>query len=228
MFPVMHRSLAILLTVAVLVSCDDTPEPPPQLLEESRKKEDEGPKKPTTQELLSGPRGVISLGALPLTVRAPKDWKVNSLANGNIMLLQGPTPSGEAQISLSRRPTAKSEQIEAVIKGARKEMSATQSSVRMADTRELPGGARVFERQSIGRMMPAVPLDDEGKTMSKPSPAMNWTITVFVPEGSVFESYELNFIGLTVDQYEADQRLLREIIDSLALADAAAPPPPPA
>src|SRR5688500_14087988 len=224
MHPFPSRFLLAALLAAGL-ACDDAPEPPPQLLEQSRK-EDEGPKKPTTQELLSGPRGVISLGALPLTVRAPKDWKVNSLANGNIMFLQGPTPSGEAQISLSRRPTAKSEQIEAVINGARKEMAATQSSVKKAETRELPGGARVFERQSIGRMMPAVPLDDEGKTMSKPSPAMSWTITVFVPEGNLFEAYELNFIGLTVDQYEADQRLLREIIDSLAVASAAAPPPP--
>ena len=207
------------------VACDDTPKPPPELLEQSRKP-DEGPGKPTTQELLQGPRGVVSLGSLPLTVRAPRGWKVDTVGGGRVVLLQGPTPSGEVQIALSRRPTAKPEQVEAVINGAKKEMATTQA-LRMAEARSLDGsGARVLERQSVGRMLPSVPLDPEGRTMSKPSPALSWTITVFVPEGGEFDAYELSFLGMTVDQYETDKQLLREVIDSLAVAGAGAPTTP--
>jgi hypothetical protein len=221
----------VLLAAALLCAgfaCDDEPQPPPELLEQARKTDDEdGPKRPTTQELLQGPRGVISLGPLPLTVRAPKDWKVESVGTSNIILLRGPTPGGEAQVALSRRPSAAPERVEAVINGAKKEMATTQSSVKMAEVRPLGGGgARVFERQEVGRMMPAEPLDAEGKVMSKPSAALSWTITVFVPQGEEVEAYELNFLGLTVDQYETDKQLLRQIIDSLALAGAAPPPSP--
>jgi len=216
--------LAAILCSAL--ACDDEPQVPQEVLDKSRKG-DEGPKKPTTQELLAGPRGVISLGPLPLTVRAPKDWKVETVGDGSVVLLQGPTPSGEAQLSLSRRPSAKPEQVEGVINGAKKEMATTQSAVKMAEARPLgSSGARVFERQSIGRTMPAMPLDAEGKIMSKPSAAMSWTITVFVPQGEEVEAYELNFLGLTVEQYETDKELLRQIIDSLALAGTPAPPPP--
>src|SRR5688500_13646249 len=46
----------VLLAAALLCAgfaCDDEPQPPPELLEQARKTDDEdGPKRPTTQELL--------------------------------------------------------------------------------------------------------------------------------------------------------------------------------
>ncbi len=110
-----------------------------------------------------------------------------------------------------------SAKLEAIVNGAKKEMGQI-PAIKMAELRPI-AGAKVLERQRVGRTPTPSPDDDPNV---RPSPMFNWTINVFVPRGADYETHELNFIGLTADQYEADKALLREIIDSISVDSAAA------
>jgi hypothetical protein len=108
------------------------------------------------------------------------------------------------------------------VAGAQKEMSEKPQSIKMARLREL-GGLKLFERQSVSGA--ATRPEADGRDLPPGhSPLFNWTITVFVPSGATFESYELDFIGLTMQEYETDQEFLRQIIDSVQYTPAATQP----
>lgn len=187
---------------------------PPHLVEDAPAPEEAAqPDGPTTQELLAGPRQAVRLGDMPLTVQAPLGWAVKPLEGTDHVLLQGPTPAGEAVIQLNDRPLTSASKFEAIVRGAKKELQESPESIRMVELRRIEG-AQVLERQRVGMMPKPLPDDPPGL---KPSPPFNWTITVFVPRGADYDAYELNFIGLTFDQYETDQALLREIIDSISV-----------
>src|SRR5437016_14344399 len=59
--------------------------------------------RPTTQELMSGPKKRIPLTPLPFTANVPMQWKIESLAGGGVVVLTGATPTGDAQIQLTTR-----------------------------------------------------------------------------------------------------------------------------
>ena len=210
------------LVFASGAACDEAPLPPPPTVEtpttapaatdESQPSE---PDRPTTQALLTGPRKQVTLASLPLTAKVPESWTVEPIGAGTVTLLHGPTPSGTAQIQLSHRPFVKREQFDALLAGARKEMSQNPQTVQAVDTWQVTGGARAMERRSVGRPMPALPTDPLSTQPAAPRTGYSWTITYFVPAGEGFDTYELNFVGLTREQYEADQRLLRGIIGSV-------------
>ena len=211
---------AVLLAgmIGVGSGCDDASDPPPHLVaDQPAPKPIEAEVRPTTQELLEGPRKPVSLGELPLTVQAPKGWGLGTLSGTSHVLLQGPTPSGEASIQLKVRPTTSAAKLEMIVSGAKKELERFPQSVTMVELRPIPG-AQVLEQQRVGEMPRALPDDDPSIKLSRP---MNWTITVFVPRGADHDTYELNFIGLTADQYQTDKALLRGIIDSIAVQTAA-------
>ena len=226
---------AALLAGAICVGsgCDDASDPPPHLVaDQPAPKPVEADVRPTTQELLEGPRKAVSLGELPLTVQAPKGWGLETLSGTSHVLLQGPTPSGEASIQLKVRPSTSAAKLEMIVNGAKKELERFPQSVTMVELRPITGGqvlelgvrerdhggAQVLEQQRIGEMPRALPDDDPSIKLSRP---MNWTITVFVPRGADHDTYELNFIGLTADQYQTDKPLLRGIIDSITVQTAA-------
>ena len=211
---------AVLLAGAMGVGsgCDDASDPPPHLVaDQPAAKPHEAEARPTTQELLAGPRKPVSLGELPLTVQAPKGWGLQTLSGTSHILLQGPTPSGEASVQLNIRPTTSAEKLEMIVRGAKKELERFPNSVKMVELRPITG-AQVLEQQRVGEMPRALPDDDPSIKLSRP---MNWTITVFVPRGGDHDTYELNFIGLTADQYEMDKQVLRGIIDSITVQTAA-------
>ncbi len=205
----------ILACGLALTGCDDTPAVP-EALKQPQPVETTAPARPTTQQLLSGPQNTISLDVLPMSVRAPAGWKVESIADG-VVLLQGPTLSGDASIQLSRRPTTTPDRLEAIVSGARREMQQNPEKIRMVDLRDGSGESKVIERQSVGRT--AVPVGSENDP-SQVSPMYTWTITTFVPRGGNYDTYELNFIGLTQAQYDLDMPLLRQMMDSLKLDSA--------
>jgi hypothetical protein len=218
--------IAALLACAgvTMYGCDDTPAPPPHLLEDKPATQ-EAPKvvRPTTQELLTGPRQTIRLGELPLTAQAPASWAVKPMPATDHVLLQGPTPSGDVVVQLNERPITKGTTLEFLVNGAKKEQQQSPDTVKMVELRPIRG-AKVLERQRVGLTPLPSPEDPPG---TKLSPPLSWTITVFVPQGEDYGTFELNFIGLTVEQYETDKALLRGIIDSLALDAVAASATPP-
>ena len=212
--------LAVLLAIALGSGCDDAPAPPPHLVADRPAAEPHEAEttRPTTQELLAGPRKPIPLGELPLTVQAPAAWTLKTLNGTTHVLLEGPTPAGEASIQLNVRPTTSGPKLELILNGAKKELERFPQSIKMVELRPIRGG-QVLEQQRVGEMPRTLPDDDPNV---KPSRPMNWTITVFVPHGADHKTYELNFVGLTADQYETDKPLLRGIVDSITVDAAAA------
>lgn len=215
-FSVTPVSLFLACATALLVGCDDAPVPPADLTSTTQETPD-APTKPTTQELLSGPRKVIPLGVLPLTGRVPQSWTIKNLDSGSITLLEGDAPSGLVQIRLAQRPFIQRDKLEDILSRASKEKTEKPEVIKVLDIKPMPGdsGAQILERQSLGKTMPPIPLDAEGTQLSKPETLYSWTITYFIPQADGYEAYELNFVGLTAEQFQADSAMLREIIDSV-------------
>ena len=213
-----HIAVAIALLAGIIVAgCDESPvAPPPELLKNPQPAE-AATSRPTTQQLLEGPRKPLALAAMPLTVRVPVGWSIRNMDGTSVTFLEGPTPAGDASIQLSERAVTKADKFDIVVNGAKRELAEHPDTIRMAELRDI-AGAKVLERQRVGRLTNPN-LTEPGE---KASPPFTWTITVFVPRGADYETYELNFIGLTVDQYEADKSLLRGIIDSLTVSGAGA------
>lgn len=209
---------AVLLAGVYGLGCDDASVPP--VIMPELPPSQEAAARPTTQELLEGPRQSISLGELPLTVQAPAGWAVKPLQGTSHILLQGPTPSGEAAIQLNDRPVTTAAKFDVIVNGAKKELQQFPQSIKLVELRTIEGG-KVLERQRVGQMPEPLPDDPPGV---KPSPPFNWTITVFVPRGADYDTHELNFVGLTADQYETDKVLLRGIIDSITVNQTAGAP----
>jgi hypothetical protein len=213
--PIMRNSVGILLLAALLASaCDEKPSAPAVLSEQARHAA-EGPKRPTTQELLTGPRKRIVLGPMPFSVRAPASWKIEVLPANGISMLQGPTPSGEAQIQLSTRPTTSSQDLDRLVQGAKKELAEHPDRVRKAELRSI-GAVKIFERQALGTPGPLTVMDSTGEEHVETATPYNWTVWMFVPAaGGSFEKYEMNFIGLTEKEHDIDKPLLDEIVSTI-------------
>jgi hypothetical protein len=198
----------------IAAACDERIEAPPQLLKNPPPQESAS--RPTTQELLEGPRKTIALATLPLTARVPTGWAVKNVEGTSVVLLEGPTPGGDAAIQLNERAASDASKLDILVNGAKREMAQHPESIKMVDLRDI-AGAKLLERQRVGKVT--------NPTLSEPgvkeSPPFTWTISIFVPRGDKYETYELNFIGLTADQYETDKPLLRGIIDSITVNGAA-------
>lgn len=211
----MKRAICILSAamsaMTALVACDEKPKLPPTSQESAQVT----PKPPTTQELLTGARTKLMLTAMPLSVTVPPSWKIDTVSGTTILLLKGPTPSGEAAIQLSHRPPTPKDRFAMLIEGATKEAKEKNDPREKAELRSL-GDAKVLERQSVRAPAPLTTMDKDGKEHTQSVSGMAWTIHVFVPDQSNYDTYELNFFGLTLDQYEADKALLNAIVQSLA------------
>jgi hypothetical protein len=216
----------LLLSLGILASACDEPTPlPPQALLKNPPPQ-EPTSRPTTQQLLEGPRREVALAEMPLTARVPAGWSVKQLDGTTMTFLEGPTPSGgDVSIQLVERAATTPEKFHIIVEGAKKELQQFPDTMRMAELHEAAGGVKVLERQRVGEAAKSS-LNEPGV---KESPPYSWTITVFIPRdgGKNYETCELNFIGLTVDQYEADQALLREIVDSVTVNDATTAPTAP-
>ncbi len=212
------RSLT-LITLSVLaglvcVACDKSPRVLPT---PSTAPQDAQPAKPaerpTAQSLLNGPQKRIPLLVLPLSVEVPESWKVTTL--GSAHMLEGPTSQTDMRILLNQRPRMTASQIDLLLQGARREMTEKAGVVKMVELRSLRN-VKILERQALGSRPAATDID--GTPLADTSPVLNWTITVFAPQDQdSFKCYELNFLVLTQQQYNADETLLRRIIDSIQL-----------
>jgi hypothetical protein len=207
---------------ALAGGCDDAPAPPQPAAQTPAASEGAttAPARPTTQQLLSGPKTRLILGTLPLSAEVPEGWTIRTA--GPLVLLEGPTPSGQGEVQLAHRPSLKREQFEALLGGARKDQEQARGTGKTIDVRPL-GTATILERRSVGRPLPA-DAEAEAGAGAAGDAAYNWTITVFVPQGGkpddAVDVHELNIMGLTVSQYETDGPLLRPIVESLRLESA--------
>ena len=177
--------------------------------------------RPTTRELTSGPRKAIPLEFVPLTAIVPEGWKIDNLA-GSMMVLTGPTPGGEVQVQLLNEPSMPADRLEYLLAAAKKE-PAGDPKVKLVEVRRL-GAATLLERQVVGQTVVTPVLDERGrpsvdangKELTTPITPFRWTLTLFAPkDGKELAVYELQFVNLTLQQYEADKTFLRGIVDGL-------------
>jgi hypothetical protein len=217
------KQFGVLIVGLVLIAgCDDRPDVPVAVLEQANKPKDTLPKRPTTQDLVSGARKQIVLGPLPLTMRVPQSWNVTTPAS--ISLLHGYTPSGgEIDIQLTSRPSLKQEDLDRLIAGAKKEMTEKPESILKVEVRPL-GAVRVFERQTVGQPRPLTTFDSQNQPHTRTESIFNWTVSVLSPAAGAFQVFELNFIGLTKNQYDQDQKFLHGVLETLTVAGATTSP----
>lgn len=203
------------------VGCDDRPTSVPQaVLEQASKPPSSTSKHPTTQDLLTGHRFKTALMPLPLTMDLPPGWgPMHDARLPN--LYHGFTPSGEVEIQLSARSSMKPDELEALIKAARKEMAEKPNQIVKVDIRPL-GAVRVLERQKIGVPAPFKTFDSNNVPHESIESNFTWTFDVIVPHDGAFQIHELNFIGLTKGQYDKDKEFLQSIVSTMGYASDAA------
>src|SRR5687768_6292650 len=100
-------AMAPTIAIGLLIAspgCDDSAKPP-ALSETPIKTEKPEPKKPTTQEILEGPRKRIPLQLIPFSAEVPESWgvKVRGEREFSVSILEGPMIDGEARMVLGLR-----------------------------------------------------------------------------------------------------------------------------
>jgi hypothetical protein len=226
---IMRSTLRATFVLAAIVAlgCDDRPPVPASVLEQAKKQDQQpkGPKVPTTQELLTGPRKRVDLMPLPLSMEMPVSWgRWNEKNPAGIKidanLFQGYTPNGEVQIQLSSRPSMKPEDLDRIVDAGKKEKAAKPQQILKFELRPL-GSAKVLERQSVGLPQPLTTYDPDGTAHTSVESNFKWTLTVLVPSSGNYSVYEIE-MDLTKNQYDKDKDFLNTIIDTLRYdADAA-------
>lgn len=212
--------------LVLTAGCDRSPAPPPAIVQaqhETASKPADPP--PTTQELLSGPYRKVALPGMPLAIQAPASWKIEY--TGSITFLEGPTGTDQAMIQLAQpqRDPIPADRLDSVIERLKNEQEKS-GPPNTFEMRYL-GRARVLERISASKPVANPKLDFRGEPIMDAAgipvtvmtTLVHWTVTVYVPDGNSFGSYELNVIGLTTDQFVSDGELLRKILASVTLED---------
>lgn len=199
--------------VGCAVGCNNRPAPPTTQAE--TKSDSRGKAAPTTQDLAASPRAPLSLGVMPLSVNVPAGWKVQSPNDGQSMFLQGPAPNGDIAIALSRRPEADKKLMDVIIATGEKSHHDDPATFLLAEKRDR-GEFTLFQTQKIYRPRGTAPPDASGHANALP-PLLDWTVSVFVPSaGGRYRDYELNFVGLTLQQYQQDKDFLNSIVNSIS------------
>jgi hypothetical protein len=207
----------MLLSLAVvcgLAACDDAPVPPKNLpVADEKPATAPAPTRPTTQDLITGPRKKLSLNVIPFNITVPESWEVKT--SGELVFLQGPAPAGDVQIQLAKRPQLSKDEVESLLRAAKKDADAHPEAKKLVELRTMPT-FRILDRQSVSNPI-AVPMNGpDGKPTIVQTTPYQWTLMLILPRGSSFDAYELNFYDLTLEQFKADKDFLRMILDSLS------------
>jgi hypothetical protein len=168
--------------------------------------EPQGPRRPTTQELLSAPTKQLMLSGYPLRVTVPQSWELSELAG--VPFLQGPVPSGggidgrtQLQISRIALPARAGEGLLADVE---KERANPPKGLLELKVRAL-GAAKLADRRAIETR------DVDGS----PREVVAWTLELHLTEDATPVLYRLRFLDMSRSEYETDRVLLDRIVDSL-------------
>jgi len=170
------------------------------------------PSLPTTQELMNGEQQRLALKAIPFWISVPKGWELKSPVG--VLVLEGPTPSGVAQLQIGRHLAPIEKHADNLIEGAKREAAAHPGPYTLAQVRDM-NGLRVLETRSVGTTSPTPAIDAAGNQIAPTSTRMEWKTTIFVPDGRDTAVCEVHFIDLSREQYDRDKELLTKIMASL-------------
>ena len=211
----------LLTTLGLLAVACDKPEPPPA--DAPPPAAAKKPARPTTQQLLGGPRKTLPLGLLPFTVEVPDGWAVQNRGpehGEGLTMLEGPIVGGDAHVILRVREIQSAERMKLLVDRFRRDEAALEKDGGKLTVRDL-GEVRIVDRREMPRptTTPTTGVSAEG--FEKP---VEWRIALFVPAGVNYEQYEMQFIDLSPAAYAANAKLLNDLIGSLKYQDSAHPP----
>ena len=193
-----------------LTACNKSDDVAPVSPVESQKSHE-----PSGNDLLNAPRERLKIRFAPFSLELPSGWKLNSLAEGRVVLLEGPAPGGTVSISISSRRKFTPEQVTYFETGAR-QLSATAPTTNPASDSvilKMIDQVHVIERKSVEGGQTALPA---GSSVSaSQSPMVRWVLSTYIPSKDGFDSYDFSFVGLMQTQYETDKAFLQSIFDSL-------------
>jgi len=168
----------------------------------------------TPEEIRTGPRTKLDLVALPFSFHTPAGWEAREIEGSSLVMVQGPAPEGDVQFTLAPRTGTTPEKIKLLESGARSEM-AKNSDVKLVRLRDV-GSIQMLEKQSIQvTAFDPTSVDPGAPPTTSLGHTFKWTIQIFVPRRDFFETYELNFIGLTPEQFEVDKDFLDQLLTSV-------------
>lgn len=201
----MGRTVTAMLTLSLLVGCEpEEPVPPPEIQQPAAPA---GPTRPTTQELVDGPRHELSLGSLPATISVPKSWELRSpTGQVPITVLAGPTPTGEAVLRLLKLNKLSPQTHQLYLDKVRQE-AADSATMLFFEIRD-EGGFKVIESVRPGS-----------------DSTVDWKLRLLASNGLDFDQYEVSFLALPRSVYDADADFLRSLLRTIRLSDSAAAPP---
>ena len=210
------RMLGWGLLVGVVCGCDSRPTPPtpPPPTQPSAPA---APARPTTQQLTEGPYKTISLPEMPLTMKVPESWSIDSpsTTTGGIKFLVGPTPSGQVTINLAQHGAVKKDQLQMLITRGKDEQQKKPDSIKRYEVRDV-GELKLIERLSYEPPRTVDELGPSGQNVRTTFVPVRWNVIAMVPYQDSYTRYELNFMDLTADQFSKDQAFLERIVSSLA------------
>ncbi len=203
--------------LAVGVGCEDDSLPVSAPVEDPSTQIPPPATRPTTQSILEGPRKAISLKLLPFTIEAPEAWKIENhdTRNESVTMLEGPMVNDEAHITLGLRETMSGEILRNYTNRLKKEDETLKKIGGSVTIREI-GDIRIIDLRRPPSTASTKPSEDP----------MEWRITLLYSSGLGHDQYELKFIGLTVESYEANKEWLTKMLDTLRYDDAGMPPRP--
>ena len=221
------RGMFVITAMCALPACDDRSTVPQSVIDQAKKTEQDAAqskkhKRPTTQELLESRRTRSALIPLPLTMEMPPGWgKLEDLGDlkisAGLNLIQGYTPHGEVQIQLSSRPAMKMDALDRLVEAGKKEQASKPQQIVRFDLRQA-GNVKILERQVVGEPRPFTVYDANNQPHTTTEANFTWTIQVLVPNEGAYQVYELNFMGLTKNQYDQDKDFLEGILKTLQYA----------
>jgi hypothetical protein len=206
------KRLAVAMIGIALIGCDDRKNlvPLEQPAQNAASATQPGAA-PTTQELVGGPYERVALKAIPFSVSVPRGWELKSQGG---MVLQGPTPSGFAQLQIARHLAPIEKHAETLIAATKREAASNPGPYTLAEVRDI-NGMRALEARSAGQTQQRPAIDAKGKTIAPTTTPLQWKTSVFMPEGRDTVVCEIQFIDLSREQYDLDKDVLTKIMSSL-------------
>jgi len=211
---------ALLVAISLTAVACDKPQPPPADAPPPAPKK---PDRPTTHQLLDGPRKTLPLGILPFTVDVPEGWAVQNRGpqgGDSLTMLEGPIIGGDAHVILRVRQIQPADRMKMLVERARRDAATLEKNGGQLTIRDL-GEIRIIDRRELPRPATVPTTDVSIEGFEKP---LEWRIALFVPAGINYEQYEMQFIDLSPAAYAANAKLLNDIVGSLKYQDSAHPP----
>ena len=216
------------------LACDDKSDIPPEVInarQNARSKLPATVPTPTTQELLTGKKKTVVLGAFPLTLDVPLNWALHSVGEPATITLSGPANSGEISIQLVQPGHMQGDKIpETMFASAKKEQAAKPHEINRLEMRNL-GPLKIMEERVIanafvnGKPVPEVWGDVESSDNATATPTVThtilnpqfvkWSFTIFEKEEKGYQVRGLTFQTLRVSEYEQDKQFLEQMMKTL-------------